>query len=247
MMKSFLTLLIFFCGSFILHAQRPNNPLAAEINMKELAKLGVSTTAHAIGFDNRYEGVRGSPMIYEKWQSGMIQVSEVSSVPKGVNLNIDGVNNQVLVQMKSGVIALQNDKFQYVVIETPVGPVKYQVFNKADVLGERKSEGEMLVEVLFDNADYGLLKDPRVIFKKANYQGAYSADVRYDEYQKSPVYYLRSGSEYGKIKLRKKNIQKIIPEIRQTNDWNGTELTERKLVQLLAKLSDSDKSFKNEN
>lgn len=246
-MKSLMTLFIFLFWIIFLQAQQPNTTIALEINMQQLAKLGVSTTAHAIGFDNRYEGVRGSPMIYDAWQTGMIQVSDVSTVPSGVKMNIDGANNQVHVQMKTGVIALQNDKFQYVLIETPQGTVKYQVFKKIELLGEGKAEGEMLVEVLFDSEKYGLLKDPKVIFKKANYQGAYSADVRYDEYVHSPVYFLRTGNMHKKIKLRKKTIQKIIPEIRQTKGWDGTELTERKLVHLLAMLSNSDKRLKNEN
>jgi len=246
-MKSFIPFFFFLFGVILLQAQQPNTTIALEINMQQLAKLGVSTTAHAIGFDNRYEGVRGSPMIYDEWQTGMIQVSDVSTVPSGVKMNIDGADNQVHVQMKTGVIALENDKFQYVLIETPLGTVKYQVFEKSEILGDGKTDGKMLVEVLFDNEKYGLLKDPKVIFKKANYQGAYSADVRYDEFVHSPVYFLRKGTRYEKIKLRKKTIQKIIPEIRQTEGWDGTELTEQKLVHVLAMLSNSDKRFKNEN
>ena len=120
-----------------------------------------------------------------------------------------------------------------------------QTFPKSKLVGQGSEI--ILLEVLFDSTQYGLLKEPRILFKKADYKGAYSNDIRFDEFVASPVYYLRKGNTYEKVKMKKKAIQKIIPEIRRTEDWNGTELTEQKFVELLNVLSENALLNKKEN
>jgi hypothetical protein len=140
--------------------------------------------------------------------------------------------------MTTRTIALNNENFKFAIIETPSGPRKYQTFQKSELSGHGSEI--MLLEVLFDNDQYGFYKEPRVLFKKADYKAPYSPDIRYDEFVKSPVYYLRSAKTYEKVKLKKKIIQKIIPEIRRTEDWKGTQLSEQKFVELLHVLSGKD-------
>ena len=231
-------LFLFFLGCISIGANAqiaPANPVAADINMRQLAELGTRMSAVPIGFDNRYEGVKGSPYLYEKWRPGEIQVDGAPTISENIFLNIDGTKNLATVQLPNGVLGLQNEKIKGLVINIENGSVRYETHLRSKIEG--KGDGKVLLEVLYDGVNYGYYKEPRIVFNKANYQGAYSPDVRYDEYVASPVYFIRVKDKYEKVKLKKNAIQKIIPEIRRTEGWKGTELTEQKLIVLLAELS----------
>jgi hypothetical protein len=58
-----------------------------------------------------------------------------------------------------------------------------------------------------------LLKHHRKIFQEADYKGAYSADVRYDEYKDEKRYFISfDGQTFEKIKLKSKYLEKVMPQ-----------------------------------
>lgn len=198
-------------------------------------ELGTGISDNPLEFDTRYEGVKGSPYVFEKWLPGKIFVNDSTTSAPGLKLNVDGMHNQAAVQLSDGVLGLDNGKIKAVEIETQEGIARFETFREQEVGG--RGDGNVLLQVLASHPEYGLYKQNRIMFKKADYQGAYSPDVRYDEYVRMPAYYLRVGDKYEKVKLKKNAIQKIIPKIRRTEGWKGTELTEQKLIVLLAELS----------
>ena len=62
---------------------------------QELRTLGNITpySPGVTGFDNRYEGVKGTPYWYDNWQSGYVVVQGKGKLEKSIPLQLDAYNH----------------------------------------------------------------------------------------------------------------------------------------------------------
>lgn len=197
--------LLITCASM---AQSISNTDGYERN-ENLRELGSTDgTGNVRTFDNRYEGVKGSPYVFAEWYPGEVFLSGKQKVVIK-DLNYNCFDNEIAYKdPATEVIRLMN---------------RYKVdFFQLDMDGEKltfvplklSDDGEaVFAEILYDLSSK-VYKVYRKEFLKANYEGGYSADRKYDEFvDKSDLLVLKKGDNtLYKIKNSKKYIISIFPD-----------------------------------
>jgi hypothetical protein len=155
-------------------------------------------------FDNRYEGVKGSPVIFSEFLSGSVVLTNTTVT--GVFLNYDAYNNEVLFKSK---------------IED-----NYKVFNNSKILGfsvmdedrERKfvvqkgidKPHEILELMVEGNTKY--FRVHKKVLLQADFQGAYSSNRKYDEFDHQVSYFYVQGEQRIPFKFNQSAMKKAFPK-----------------------------------
>jgi len=194
----------------------------------------------ARSFDNRYEGVKGSPYVFDDWRQGDILVAKKDSTLRDLPVNFNTLNQTLVILQSSNSMA-----------SAPIASVReirirdgstrlFRVYDSGMV--EAAAEpGPKLYEVLHEN-NLLLLKAHDKYFQEADYKGAYSSGQTADEFFEQPKYYLRDvDGPFQAVKLRPKNLEKAIPEQkgaikRLAREMNLTLYQEAEWVRLLQAL-----------
>lgn len=237
-MKTLLSfLLILVCA--VSFAQNPG--FDPEQNLRTLGNL-TPLSAGAIGFDNRYEGVKGTPFLFPEFQSGAIQFAKQDTLSTVFKLNVDLVKNTLLVRLRDGSMG-----------EISANNVKALNFKEAMdqpmqwvVASEKEVEGINSVRLKFygalHNGKNRLYKVIEKRFKKADYQGAYSSGNTYDEFITDEHYWFSvQGKPFEKVKLKRKDLEKSLSDqadqVAQLAKEHSLNLnSEKDIVQLLVLL-----------
>jgi hypothetical protein len=242
----FITLLV---SSFSIAAQTPNGQKTfdPEQNLRTLGNLSPLSVG-AIGFDDRYSGIKGTPLLFTTWQWGTIQFAKNDTMSAPFKMNIDLVKNTLIVQLRNGSLGEI----------TAVNVKKVQFKSEADdtsqllVASEKAVEGKNSVRLKFYEVFYDgtmrLLKSTDKQFKKADYKGAYNSGNTYDEFLTEENYWLSvDGKRFEKVKIRRKEIETVlaahaerITELSKSNKLNLNELQD--VVQLLGLLESDGKN-----
>ena len=189
-------------------AQNVNVPedYEAKENLRELGSTDGTGTVRT--FDNRYEGVKGTPYAFEEWYPGEVFLSSKQKV-RFDKLNYNCFDNDIAyMDPGSEDIRIMNrykvDLFQI----NMAGELLTFVPIKLEADEEAK-----FVQVLYDLGSrvYKLYKKE---FLKANYEGGYSADRKYDEFvDKYDLLIMKEGEQsIYRLKSSKKYIISIFPE-----------------------------------
>jgi hypothetical protein len=178
----------------------------AKENLRELGST--DGTGNVRTFDNRYEGVKGTPYIFEEWNSGEVYLNSKQKV--AINkLNYNCFDNEIAYKdPDTKEIRLMN---RY----------KVDVF-KINQAGEsltfipvklKEDEEAVFIQLLYDEASR-VYKVYRKEFLKANYEGGYSADRKYDEFvDKYDLLIMKEGEKtLYKIKKSKKYVVSLFPD-----------------------------------
>ncbi|MFO7671080.1 MAG: hypothetical protein R6W31_15590 [Bacteroidales bacterium] len=178
----------------------------AKENLRELGST--DGTGNVRTFDNRYEGVKGSPYVFETWYPGEVFLNSKKKVAIS-QMNYNCFENEIAYkEPASEVIRLLNrytvDFFQINVSGESLTfvPVK---------LGEDAEP--VFVRILYDAASK-VYKVHQKEFLKANYEGGYSADRKYDEFvDKYDILFMKQGENtLYKAKNSKKYMISLFPE-----------------------------------
>ena len=178
----------------------------AKENLRELGSTDGTGTVRT--FDNRYEGVKGTPYAFEEWNQGEIYLSNKQKTTVN-SLNYNCFENEIAYKEDdSDVIRILN-KYTVDLFQVKQGgelltfvPVRL----KAD-------EEAVFVQVLYDLGSR-VYKVYKKEFLKANYEGGYSADRKYDEFvDKYDLLIMKQGEKtLYKIKKSKKYVVSLFPE-----------------------------------
>lgn len=235
MIKSLLTTLLALLTGLCLAQNQGIDP---EQNLRALGNL-TPLSSGALGFDNRYQGVKGSPFLFSDFESGTIQFTKQDTFSTPFKLNVDLIKNTLLVQLNNGSLGeISANNVKALQFKTlPNQPAKWIV------LSEKEVEGINSVRLKFYgnlyNGQYRLFKSITKTFKKANYQGAYNAGNTYDEFLTEENYWLSApGKPFEKVKLKKKDIEKALSDkaakVQQIVQQNKLDLNDHyDIVQLL--------------
>jgi hypothetical protein len=179
-----------------------------ELTVKALAESGLAPVATA--FDNRYEGVRGTPLLFETWKEGTIKIKGNDRPISPIKLNIDLEKQIAAVSYQNGSIGvLPGDKLDYIGFESAEGEQRFLALPENLVDPTSRGTQTRFYEALHEGGRFVFLKYRSREFKKADFKGAYSSQVTYDEYVEGIHYFLRHGNEpFVKIKLRASAIEK---------------------------------------
>jgi hypothetical protein len=165
---------------------------------ENLRDLGTSTRyGNVRTFDNRYEGVKGTPYVFENWLPGEVFMNNKRKTTIR-ELNYNCFDNEIVfLDPATGTPRILNkylvDLFQ---IKAGSGTITFVPVILKD------GEDPVFAQVLYNQGSmmykvYG--KD----FLKADYEGAYSADRKYDQFvDKSDLYFLKKG-DHVLYKVRK--------------------------------------------
>jgi len=152
-------------------------------------------------FDNRYEGVRGTPFIFEDYRKAILYAS--STPPVGVDyLNFDRYSRELCYKSSTAEKALQLNKY---LIDS------FYVFIQEDTQRFLKQSLEVGSEYVFMECLHGgkdkLFLDHGKSFHPSDYVDPYSADRQYDEFRDVPAFYLQFEQKGDLIKIKKNKKQ----------------------------------------
>jgi hypothetical protein len=158
-------------------------------------------------------GVKGSPYADNRWLRARLSLSNKLPLAP-LPLKYDVLENRLLVRtVERPNDSLQLDDHQVVsfVLEEPAS-ARQRVFRRfaESPLPQHRTD---YVEVLHEG-HYTLLKHYLKQFRKADFQGAYSSDRRYDEIIDNSVYYFSvPGAAPTPVKLTLKALQAAAPAL----------------------------------
>ena len=64
--------------------------------------LNTSNSRQATGFDNRYEGVQGSPFLIEDWLEGTLTLHDSALVKDKIKYKFELLNNTIWIKLGTG-------------------------------------------------------------------------------------------------------------------------------------------------
>lgn len=194
------------------------------------------------GFDLRYEGVKGDPLLFKDWQTTSIQLTNRDTFSASAKINVDLIAQVLIIQLRNGTSGqIPLSKIKAFKIENPDGTTRlWKIYSEKEIEGST-GEGLKPYEVLVEG-DFTLLKRMDKKFKKASFKEAYSIGNRYDEYVPTTDYWFREGKKpYQEIKLKRKAIEEALSAHTETVEKamkaQKLDLTsEKEVVQLLKTL-----------
>ncbi|MBN2613231.1 MAG: hypothetical protein JXB00_16880 [Bacteroidales bacterium] len=176
------------------------------ITENDMRDFTSGTPAVVTNMDALYEGVHGTPYLSEEWLTGDILFTD--------NKQINGVKLKYNVY-KDELEYLNSTSGKSFVVQRE----QIKGFRIQEDLNRRYFEGYQLkagknnvsfVEVVYSGSIKLLVKHKKT-FIPADYKGAYSSGVKYDEYKDDKEYYavLQNG-EICKIKLNRKQVLEML-------------------------------------
>lgn len=165
----------------------------------------------AVGFDDRYEGVKGTPLLFNDWMEGNLFLKDNAWVRSiKMNLNIHDGILYIFTPENGQVLTLPYEEINEVHLFSNGETVLFRKYSQDQF--KKRSDQDQLFEVLAQGK-YTFLRLSKKLFREANYQQAYSPDRRYDEFILSTSYYLtNSNGILEKIKLTEKALCKMFPD-----------------------------------
>ncbi len=177
-------------------------------NINTLGSLNANDVG-ARGFDDRYEGVKGSPLLFEDYLNGQI-ILERNMKVENILVNPNNYENICLYKdKKSGAIYnIDNSKISKIFVDDlKIIFVKISSNNFDSYVKENS-----IFQLLHSDSMADIVKLSKISLKKAQYKGAYSVDVRYDEFIKKDFFYFKYNTDkFQKITIKKQSFIKIFP------------------------------------
>lgn len=194
---SYIILQVALCMSIQPQAQ------GQQLTERDLQDISAGKFIIAASPDALYEGVKGTPYFNEKWQPGDVAFSDGTGIIQiSIRYNIykdelefkNSTSGQTFIIHRNII-----DGFRF---SDAGDTVNFKYFS----LKPEKQEEKSCVQVLYDGKTMLLLKHKKQ-FIKADYQGAYAAGNKYDEYLNDIDYFLvKTDGPIQKIKLNKRSV-----------------------------------------
>ncbi len=212
--------------------------ISGQENLQAIANIS-PTSVGGMGFDNRYEGIKGSARLFDTLVTSYLLVRGQEKYIQ-FNSDIDLVRNTlVFTHPNSGKM-----------MELSSEIVDELVMHKDGVdMIFRTTKGLQFDKGMRENRFFRILLEephqfimvPEKNFIEADYKAAYSADRRYDEYQTLNKYFIKGADNvFHQIQLNKKSLIKLFPGRKDMiNDAfreKSEEEDEEKIIAILQKL-----------
>ena len=195
---SIIIFFVFIIGGSVRSQNQQNSTLAKD-SFESLWKSGSNTV---LVYNNSYEGVEGSPFLFDFWALGEITLtSSIHFDSLRIKYNI--VDDNIFVQNDLGkiIIPVKSLVQSFIIIDSLGNDYK---FIKMPLISEKENAitKHGFFELLFDGK-VKLLAQRKKYLKEADYQGAYSANRPYDEFRSQPPIYYWVNTSGVAVKLKK--------------------------------------------
>jgi hypothetical protein len=185
-------------------------------------------------FDTRYEGVQGSPWLWEHWQQGELYTTDGQHIAKGVKFMFNVALNELHIRSDKDTAVVKSLRNQDVV-SAIVAFDDQNVVVRSVQLPDDKTPRFCLQRHIGDQ--YELLLYIKKYLEKADYGKPMGPDRRYDEWLIEKKYFLRKGSKVQRLKLSRASLQKALPKAKkELENAEYNDVTEAKVIALLKKL-----------
>lgn len=214
-------------------AQQPTNQPSANYNKTNITP-GEFQSYNT--FDHRYDGLVGTPYLQKGWTLAKVTLNDKRQL-QGAPSRYDVYRRLLVVQpyanRKDSVWLDAARMSEFTLMPLLPGQPERRFVPFADAPDADKRTA--FVEELYRGANgYALLKLPRKVMVKANYQGSYSADRRYDELVDRTEYYLRRpDNSVVEVKLSQKSLAGAAPAWPALVQAKRNVKTEQEAVELL--------------
>lgn len=212
-MKPIFFWLIFSLFYFLGFAQENiNNEIDLYNNLNQVANASRTSgnAATGIAYDNRYEGIKGTPYWFDDWSTGKVDFMGFKSF-ENVLLKYDVVNQKV-------VLKIRKDSIEYIVepeiierfFTTYLGvESRFAKFDK--FLFDKPQDQTKFYRVVHDG-EIPVIQEITKNLKKADFQGAYASGETFDEFIKKENYFiLLPNGKFKEITLKEKSVMKCLP------------------------------------
>lgn len=156
-------------------------------------------------FDNRYEGVRGLPTVFDDFVQGRVLMKKGERVV-GKELNYDAVAKELITRSKvyNKILAVRSDLVESFELISPEG----------DTLLFTRAADKGFYQKIYEGKKLNLYYKHAKQLSKANYGGGYNANARnYDEFVDASEYIVSiDGGELEPIKPTRKAFEKKLPD-----------------------------------
>lgn len=206
-----LFLILIFSKAYSQGNDLYQNGLTAEQNLNAIGNLSRFANAGGTGFDTRYEGIKGSPRLFEKLLPSFLKLKGQDFYIQ-LETNIDLTGNLLLFNYpKTGkLMAIPSDKIEELKINSDGKEMVFRISSEKDF--EREIRDGRFYQVLREG-QIKLIKLPVKKLIEADYKAVYSPDRRFDEYTTYYKYYIMgSGGKYEQVQLTKKSLIKLFPD-----------------------------------
>jgi len=206
-MKKLLVLFQLFGLFVIAFAQDAPPTTQIQRSIKDL--LNLRQIDNVLTFDTRYEGVKGTPTIFQDWKPGIIVLND-SSVFRNIQINYDAYNEQLIFLSPSGEAMLASDRMvsRFYIEGDRSG--HFWVFKKKPVKGP---DDRRYVRMIYEGTAFEVYQVFEKRFREADYEAAYSPDRRYDEFVDNTYIMVRpKGEEPEKLRTRTRSFLKLFPD-----------------------------------
>jgi len=238
-MQRVLNILVFFLLFSEAFPQRETSiyqkGLTADQNLKAIISLAPYSQG-AIGFDNRYEGIKGSPRLFDTLLPSFLNIKGQDYYIE-VEADLDLAGNAVLF------IHPKTKKIMTVPAEVVTEIIfrkdeKEFLFRTSSGLSFEKEQKDIRFCQVLKDAPYPFIKITSKNFKEADYRNAYSPDRRYDEFETKIRYFMMGPDNiFHQVVLNKKSLTKLYPEkkgiIARAFSAKGYEDPENMVITLL--------------
>jgi uncharacterized protein YdeI (BOF family) len=187
-----------------LFAQDMKSAAALRTNLEQFSQSNAGNTTVML-FDDRYEGIKGTPFVYADWRKSTVMLKD-SSIYYDVDVILGTFEN--VFYMKDGKESLKLDHQR---IDKIIFKNENRIFVNTKIRNLPIKNVDFVELLVEGRNNLYVLKTKKLI--KADLKGGYADDVRYDEYvDTKPQYFFQD--ESGKIhivKLNKKDIFALFP------------------------------------
>ncbi|GAB3531795.1 hypothetical protein GCM10027443_14660 [Pontibacter brevis] len=211
-MTKFALLLPLALASQVAFAQSASTPVGLDAE-RNLAELGNGMNATMVRtYDNRYEGVKGTPFFREDWNKATI--TNKNTVYRNVDVKYNVYENVLLYRSDDEKEFVLNPSKVDSFVLTDSKTKKGYTFKQVPALATQDVKLlSQFVVVLHEGEKVQLVMVPEKAFVKADFKGAYSSGKTYDELVDSQSFYLiGSDKTVNKVKLNKKSLLKALPD-----------------------------------
>ena len=240
-MKQLFILILSLSSIIPVYSQKVNvyqSGLMGQENLKAISNLSPNSPG-GMGFDNRYEGIRGSTRLFDTLLTSLMLVTGQEKYIQ-FKSDIDVVRNTLLfINPNNGKLMEVSSEIVDELIINKDG--RDMIFRTTKGLQFDKEIKEIRFFQVLLEEPHQLIRIPEKTFIEADYKPAYSADRRYDEFQPVNKYYIKgSDNVFHQIQLNKKSLVKLFPDKKEMiNDAfreKSDENNEEKFVSILQKL-----------
>ena len=215
------------------------NSFTKQDNIKSV--LG-NRARNVTSFDNRYEGVKGSPFVYDDWLEGKLTLADSVVVKNKIFFKFDVLKNEIWVKLREDQehIIYNKDILKLDLFQKDGKKIKLRKFK----LPENENRHHISIAV-YEGNNVQLIKDVKKIFRKSNLEdkGLVIVGHAYDWFEEQSNFYFRKKSENAtKVVLRKGDISEaarlsksniiLVEKFCKENNLKG-KLTEEEAIKLV--------------